>query len=337
MNDAELRDRLQSAVGAQVLRLERRPSQYCTSYCVEELDVTLDDGATLDLIHKQLHPDSMLQTAREVKPPFLLDPRREIEVYRDVLTPAACDAPAFHGAIEEPDANRLGIFLERLGGAHLWQVGDFVAWEAAARWLAAFHGGPATAAARNCQHLLRYDRDFHRQWLNRAYRFVIRDPSRGQEDHGGMRQIVRIYERVVDHLCSLPPVFIHGDYHASNIFCAGARALGTYRIRPIDWELAGIGPAVIDLAAVTAGNWSPDERHRMIRAYWHGLPEERRTATPIDDLARSVEYARLWWAVRWLGWADGWTPPRPHARDWLGDAIDAAARLDLQPASGSPA
>jgi Ser/Thr protein kinase RdoA (MazF antagonist) len=345
MTDPELRERLEAALAAQsdgsarIAHLNRRPSEYCTSFTVEELDVTLDDGTKLQVVYKQLHPDSMLQTARNVKPPFLLDPRREIEAYRGVLQPAACDAALFYGAIEQPEAHRFGVFLERIAGTHLWQVGDFAAWEHAARWLAALHCGPATAAAGRCSHLLRYDRNFHRQWLNRAYRFVLRDPSRGDADHSAIRQIARIYERVVDHLCALPQVFIHGDYHPSNILCASP----DHRIRPIDWELAGVGPAVIDLAAVTAGNWSAHERDRMINAYRRALPDKIRHATPSEGLTRSVEYARLYWAVRWLGWSDRWTPPRPHARDWLAEARDASARLglnldvDLAPQFGSPA
>src|SRR5687768_10435537 len=149
MTDAELCEGLEAALIARwrrtvhITRLDRRRCEYCTSYTVEELDVTLADGSTLKLIYKPLHPDSMLDAARDVKPPFLMNPRREIEVYRKVLDGAACAVPRFYGAIEQPDAHRFGIFLERVRGTHLWQVGDFAAWEAAARWLAALHYGPA--------------------------------------------------------------------------------------------------------------------------------------------------------------------------------------------------
>ena len=40
------------------------------------------------------------------------------------------------------------------------------------------------------------------------------------------------------------------------------------RICPVDWELAARGPGLLDLAALSAGRWSDDERDRLARAYF---------------------------------------------------------------------
>jgi hypothetical protein len=68
-----------------VTGLERRPCKYRTSFALEELEVTLADGRTVQLMFKNLSRTSLDEDALLVKPAFLHDPAREIEVYRDLL------------------------------------------------------------------------------------------------------------------------------------------------------------------------------------------------------------------------------------------------------------
>jgi Ser/Thr protein kinase RdoA (MazF antagonist) len=334
VTDAELRQDVEAALGEQlhsrrrVERLERRDCEYCASFAVEELDVHLSDGTRLELIHKELGRGSMLEEARAVKPDFLLDARREIEVYRVVLRSAGVDTAPFYGAIERPEASRFGILLGRVAGTHLWQVGEFVAWEQAARWLARLHYGPAGRLAGGCKRLIRYDREFHRVWIERARRFVCESPLRSAADRDAIIGLASGYDRVVEYLANLPRTFIHGDYHASNILCA-PQDEGPWRICPIDWEMAAVGPAAIDLAALTAGNWNDEDRGRMVSAYWNAMSAEVRARESLQDLNTSVEYCRLHWAVRWLGWSPHWSPPRTQAQDWLREALLAARRIGL--------
>jgi hypothetical protein len=340
MSDQELRERLEEVLAQRLRRpvrvthLARRQSEYCASYCVQELDATLDEGTKLELVYKELDKNSMLKEARAVKPHFLLDPRREIDAYRIVLEPCKLDVAAFYGVIERAEVDGLGIVLERIQGTHLWQFGAFAAWEQAARWLAHLHAGPATATARACARLIRYDRPFYLRWKDRAVRFVTNDPARDEAAKANMRRLAGTYETVVDDLCSLPQVFVHGDYHPSNILCAQGEPPQRgnqleYRVRPIDWEMAGVGPAAIDLAALTAGTWSDEQRCQMIGAYWNAVPDRCRDTTSLDNLVLSVEYARLHWAIRWLGWSERWVAPRAQARDWLAEALNAARRVGL--------
>ena len=335
MTEEELREDVEAALGehwrrpVRIERLVRRACEYSASFAVDELDVVLSDGTRLELIHKELGRGSMLETAKAVKPDFLLDPRREIEVYRTALSAAGIETAPFYGAIERPDTGRFGILLGRIAGTHLWQVGEFGAWEAAARWLAGPHHGEAHRLANGCERLIRYDPEFHRVWIERARRFVCESPARSAADRDAITGLAASYGQVVDCLSALPQMFIHGDYHASNILCAGDDARRSWRIRPIDWEMAARGPAAIDLAALTAGNWSDEERNRMVSAYWNALPADARDRESLESLKASVEYCRLHWAVRWLGWSAHWSPPRTQARDWLAEALTSARRIGL--------
>ncbi|MGH7455145.1 MAG: hypothetical protein ACRENG_27570, partial [bacterium] len=70
-----------------ITRLLRQPSKYRTSFAIEDLVVDLHDGKRLNLIFKDLSWQALSEEVRQVKPRFLYNPLREIEVYRTILAP----------------------------------------------------------------------------------------------------------------------------------------------------------------------------------------------------------------------------------------------------------
>jgi aminoglycoside phosphotransferase (APT) family kinase protein len=232
------------------------------------------------------------------KPEFLHDPLREIEVYESILARNSFGTPICYVAVARPDDDHTWIVLERVQGVELYQVGDLETWRSVARWLASFHA-QFQARLPTSTHLLRHDRAFYLRWLQRAQKFTD-----GRLDHVAPR-----YDRVIDCLVGLPPTFIHGEFYSSNVLVEGRR------IAPIDWEVAGIGPGLIDLAALTTG-WGEKERRTIENAYG-------------DVPQGALDACRLQIAVQWLGWSSDWTPPPEHARNWLADALAAAERLGL--------
>jgi thiamine kinase-like enzyme len=99
-------------------------------------------------------------------------------------------------------------------------------------------------------------------------------------------------------------------------------------VAPIDWENAAVGPGVIDLAALTTGAWSDEERERIASGYTEqaaalGHAVER------AELFELLELARLHLAVQWLGWEPTWLPPAEHRHDWLAEALEIARARDL--------
>jgi Ser/Thr protein kinase RdoA (MazF antagonist) len=327
----ELRDALEHALteelGAErrITRLERSPCVFSSSFALEELRVELDDDSTLDLMFKDLGEHGLSERARAAKPQFLYDPLREIDAYRSILVPAELGTASFYGAAVDPAQNRYWLFIERVPGVALWQIGELEVWQRAARWAASMHSrfdGEAIVG----DHLLRYDADFYRLWLQRAVEFADRwEARRPGIARRGIEWLSTRYDPVVERLTALPPTFIHGELYASNVLVAGEGDRA--RVCPIDWEIAAVGPGLIDLAALTMG-WGEPERTALATAYLdaHGRSDRMPSA---ETFLETLGYARLHLAVQWLGWAPDWRPPRSHRRDWVGEALGLAEELGL--------
>jgi Phosphotransferase enzyme family len=333
----ELRAALQEALsrrsGTQqrIVGLERRPSAYSTSFAIEEMDVRLQDGTTLQLLFKDLSRHLMLESARRFKPAFLYDPMREIETYRTILEPSRLGTAACYGIIVDHRAGRYGLFMEKVPGLELYQVGDLATWKRVAEWLAAMHTRFAgqTGSLAQASRLLRYDATFYRRWIDRARTSLRRvEPPLPRDAWRGMEQLARNYDRVIERLTELPVTFIHGEFYASNVLVhEGGEGL---RVCPVDWEMAAVGPGLIDLAALTAGGWTAGEKTALSMAYYAGLAPHPvgRWADP-EEFLLALDHCRLHLAVQWLGWASGWSSPPEHAQDWLGEALGLADKLGL--------
>ena len=308
--------------GRQCLALQRSPSPYATSFALENITATLDDGRRLPLILKDLSPSRLTERARRAKPAFLIDPRREIAVYETILMPRASGAAVYGTGGGQADP---WLLLGKVEGTELYQVGDLEAWIAAAAWLARFHDScrstpPPDAAAPLIQH----SPAFHRLWMERAVRFFRHDPPPSRCGRDALEWIASRFERVVDRLRAWPATVIHGDYYASNVLAH--RNGQEWRSCPVDWEMAAVGPGILDLAALSSGNWSDEARRQIIAGY---VGARGPGAESLADTIEAVDYAQIYLGVQWLGWFGRRRPPAEHTRDWLADAIESARRIGL--------
>lgn len=318
----------------QVRRLERRAFEYSTSFALEALDVTLDNGDRLELVFKDLGPASLIEEASAIRPHDFYHPLREIGVYQGILAGRGFGTPVCYAAAADERIGRYWLFLERVPGARLCHVGDFAAWEAAARWLARFHASHADdGASRPISDgvpLLRYDEAFYRAWPARGRRHLAGRVDVAPDARRALDRITDRYDAVIDRLMQLGPTLIHGEFYGSNILVREASArLRSGSICPIDWEMAGIGPGLIDLAALTAGGWTAIQREAMASAYRSAMADAGRPAPPLPQLLDSLNWCRLHSAIQWLGWAAHWQPPPDEAHDWAREAVTVAASLGL--------
>lgn len=297
--------------------VDRRPSAYRTSFPVEELDLERLGPGRATIVCKRPDWEELDATARLAKPRFLHHPEREACVYGRLLPRGPAGPPMFLGATI--DAGRSWLFIERIDGRNLFQVGERERWEDAAGWLARFHaafaGDPRELLAR-CP-LVERDAGFYRNWMDRAREFAKAADS---EWRAAIDWLAERHEQVVAALLGMPQTLVHGEFYAANVLIADVGP--QTRVAALDWELAGVGPGALDLAALVSG-WPAGDREAMRETY----------ALAADDdgvSARELNLARLQVAIQWLGWAPpAWEPPPGQRHDWGTEAIEIAEALEL--------
>jgi phosphotransferase family enzyme len=283
-------DVLETALHAKVVRYQRQPYRFRTSHHLDELDVELDDGRRLNLLLKDLGRANVAGGPQQTRPDFLHSQKREAVAYR-LLEQTDLGVPVIYAAGDD------WLLVEKVTGRELWQTDEISEWGAAARWAAKLHSRFALWTSFDSE-LISYDADYFRMWPQRAY-----------SAHPEVGRFLPRYDIVVEVLTSLPRTLVHGEFYPSNILTADER------IATVDWEMAGVGPGVLDVAALVTG-WDEPHSSEIVAAYGAVSPKD-------------LNAARLHLALQWLGWSDDWTPPPEHARDWLGEAIRAGELLGL--------
>ena len=215
--------------------------------------------------------------------------------------------------------------IEKVPGVELWQIGELSVWEEVAGWLGRLHADFAGRLAETSEanpDLLDLSEAWFRSWCHRALeRLADSEDPRAQS----LRHALESYDDVVSALTGLPRTFVHGELYPSNVLVVQGNPS---RICPVDWEMAGIGPGLIDLAALVGG-WDEAERHRLIAAYLRGSRETSAGASTPEAVEADLARCRLHLALQWLGWSADWRPPPEHAHDWLGEAVELADELGL--------
>jgi hypothetical protein len=329
--------RLCEAAEAAVASLLSRPhrvadvasklSPYSTSFRIEDVTASLESGQLVHLVRKDLSWETMLDGARRIRSRHDHDPRREIDVYRDLLPLAPAGPPLLlaDGGTEGPDGPWL--MLERVEGIQLRHVGEASAWEAAARWTGAFHaefaspyriavaealGLPRWVAARMHQTFVSAVREIHRRTSPRVAAAAI-------------SAIARSHPRVVQQLARQGPTLIHGQLYPSNVIVStGARRR---RIAVLDWETAAIGPGIVDLAALVEGRWTAEQRMALVIAYLLGRDGAAVPST-VEQTTVELACARLHLCLDLLALPADFDPPTDQSTDWLDLAVRLAVEVD---------
>jgi thiamine kinase-like enzyme len=130
----------------------------------------------------------------------------------------------------------------------------------------------------------------------------------------------------VARLTNGPQLLVHGELYPSNVLVAGAGA--AVEVWPVDWEMAGVGSPLLDLAALTSG-WEGDVQADLVDAYLDEMGPGGWWASDRDEVGELLDCCRLHYALQWLGWSPQWSPPREHARDWVSEALALGERLGL--------
>jgi hypothetical protein len=324
ISDEDLIARLSEFQDQDVVALAREPYRYATSAPLEEVRISMADGTEAKLILKDLSRERLLTDARRSKPEFLHQPEREVASYRRILGPAGI-GPRCYAAVAESNPPRHWLLLEKVPGVELWQLGELSLWKGVARWLGGLHtrfAGRIEELRGANPFLLEHSASWYQSWCERARTALARsDDPRAPALHGALDG----YDQVIASLAALPRTFIHGEFYPSNILVVPEGRLP--RVCPIDWEMAAIGPGLIDLAALVGG-WDPPERDRLAAAYLSGVPEGDAARSGPGTLGADLARCRLHLALQWLGWSTDWRPPPEHAHDWIGEGLMLMEELE---------
>lgn len=299
----------------------RRKEKETSSFSAERVLVTLSDGSSLPLFFKDLNPESLTSTARSVRPLDLEPSRRELSMYRSVLS--ARD----HGTLEmyayrwEPESSCYWIFLED-GGDELLRDSTLVEeWAEAARWAARFHVTARSIAPYRFEFLPRFNHKSYRSCIRRANEIrKVLEPAEAKVTEKG----AALLHRNIDRLLDMRKSIIHGQYFGNNILVqrdapadggsidgpsdrasdrtADRASGGRIAVRPIDWETASVGPELFDLASLASGEWTPEEREVLRNAYIDEY--ERASGEEIDraEVETDLSVISLYSALEWINW-----------------------------------
>ncbi len=272
-----------------IVDLHARPLRTYSSHPITRLVATLADGSQLPVVFKRLqpHPDR--------------DVGREVLVYERVLVPGV-EAPTLYASRRDETRGHYWLFLEDVGSLRL-EWCDVEEWAHAFRWLARMHAAYAGRLAEleglGCL-------DVHG---SSYYRRLALAATRSLCDHHAVAAADRL-ERLCDRwlgaaaafLSRQPRTLVHGDLSCHNVM------VQRDKIRAVDWEWAGLGPAAWDVAKLLAG-WGP-RKGRLLDTY---LAEHGRRGGSPGDRDRVVvavaqcEAMQILWYLRW--WTDACRDP----------------------------
>ena len=286
-----------------VRELRRRFSRYSSTFHTERLRVFLDDeGKPLRIFFKDLAPEHQVTDARAPHRVPAAAYRRELDMYRSVLSRERFGTLHLYAFRWEPDRGRCWLFLEDAGRTPLNGVHDPQEWASAARWAARFHVATHDLPAAQTKFLPQWDRAHYQRCAAQAERLLPTVEAREREI---LRDGLDALTARLDWFSALPRCVIHGQFFGKNIMLRPRRARP--RIAVIDWETAALGPRAFDLASITGGGWSIEEQLMMRTAYVEQYQAETGGAIDWDDFCQEVRAVGIYQALEWLVW---WAPHR---------------------------
>jgi hypothetical protein len=277
------------------LRRETHPTT--TSLWTERLQARLDGGEELPVFFKDLNPESLIAAARGIHTTDLAPGRRELRMYRRVLSRQRFGTPELYAWRWEPRRGLMGLFLEYAGLLKVRHSSDFTHWLAAARWAARFHSRVSRLPSRQARFIPRYDRAHYRHCAERIEQRFAGVPTPERPLVG---QALELHAGVVEQLLALPQSVIHAEYFGKNVVLRDGSP--DEMIAAVDWESAAVGPSYLDLVSLSTGRWTTEKREALWRAYFDCYRVE--TGWPLDweRFRLDLGPVQVYQALAWIGW-----------------------------------
>jgi hypothetical protein len=146
-------------------------------------------------------------------------------------------------------------------------------------------------------------------------------------------QLLTQVEVMAEKLRAAPATLLHGDYQPTNVALLDEDEMVVF-----DWQLAGVGPGVLDLVTfVNAARWTrpdlPAPADELIALYRAEIEARVGLSWSDDEWAELTDHALMWRFIQeMLGWAANASPELFQAHEaafrdiWLRPVLDAALR-----------
>jgi Phosphotransferase enzyme family len=293
--------------GAEPVGVRRTPSPYAGVFPAEVVAVELASGERISIFVKHLGEEQRSHPDKRVR-------EREVRVYGELLGDRGLPVPRFLGAGWNEATGRRELFLEYVDGWNL-KYQDLRHWYAAARRLAQLHLDFARRGDRLLERdfLLRLDRDYLLAWAGRAVAAVS---SLSAELASRLQRTVDDLGAAVDLLAEQPPTLVHNDLAPKNVIAD--TAVRPNRTCIVDWEMAGVGCGLIDLAHLTYG-LPPSAAERMLDLYGEELAGTGLMPSG-NERKRLLASCRLQGSLYRLAHADVWRLPLERVGEWIADS-----------------
>jgi aminoglycoside phosphotransferase (APT) family kinase protein len=299
-------------VSAHVQSISRERSPFAHRSRAEIVTVVLADGTVLRRFVKRLAPDAHPDKRRRDREPL---------VFRRLLEPGRRErrlpVPRCHGSYPDAASHEHVLVLEYVDGWPL-QYHGLEHWATAARELARLHASFASsgAALRRRDFLLRLDRDYFRAWAARASAAVR---ARAPVLERRVLRVLRDHDAVAELLAAQPPTLVHNDLAPKNVVVETSS--DPARICFVDWEMAGVGCGLLDLAHLLHGLTGRD-REAVGSAYW-SAPARAGPLVAVHDRERVLAACELQNGIFRLAHIGAWSLDRAA----VADRVDELERL----------
>jgi aminoglycoside phosphotransferase (APT) family kinase protein len=323
MDDQQQSDRMRRVLEDGLTRIAGKPVRirelrrellsYASSFAAEQVDAVLEDGKHMEVFFKDLHPDHQLVDAQRVRERSLERSWREVEVYRRLLARWSFDTPQLYAVHWDPESDVYWLFLELISGKKVSKLADPAVWHASARWVARFHVTSRRIPADEIAFLPRLDTQHFRECRERL---EAKLPELEADDRRLAEDALVLYAAIEPRLTALPQSLIHGEFFGKNIMVRLGAPDRT--IAAIDWETAAVGPSYLDIASLSSGDWTPEIKQGMRRAYFDTYQRESGVALDWDQFCDDVLDVSLYQCVRWLAWWPGRAEAKQFGR-WMNE------------------
>lgn len=238
--DEHLEGALRELLGVDLTLISRAQGEYESTHPIEDVSVSTEDDL-LELVCKYSPPSVDPVTGHSRGAAY------EAEIYRRAFPDRDLTTPICYGVFDAGESVDC-VVLEHVPGYRIHHSTFPRGLVDVCADLGGFH-------SRGVGSLPPVHNVFNRSHFARLMSEMERLP-------GVSSRLAGMGSTVVDVLANAPRTLIHGELYPANVLINEEGPV------VIDWETAGVGPGVLDLAVLTQGSWDPDLVDECEEVYW---------------------------------------------------------------------